>query len=935
MAIQDEGQASGLLRDLLDRGHNDVPFAAKALDGDFELRQPEGWLWATGAKRPGLRDPAAYAELQNAHPALKDDLHKSPAEALGPRPAAATGGSPAYSDAQTAYLRSSIDVTMKGGVTSGVIYPLALCELAREFRLRNVGGASAGAIAASFAAAAEVGRATIPEGERVLSTAEFRETSGSKVGRCRRGFVGLADMIAWLAQVDDDARAKEEFRTAQLFKPTDVAMRLFRLVAAVMRKRYWALPVLAATSFGTRLRVASVLFVFVLPLLLSLITWLVVGEMPSNPILVYLTAAGWLGSLSIAVFGFTIAVSLLIGRALTKKRDAELAEKAPQSPLPKPKLPTPTSSLPYVVMFLLGSTAAVLISLFTETWPWLGFSRSTLAWLLGVLTVLGLMIGSIGRLIRRAKIHRFGLVGGSAQRVDLTRLGHFFNRLVGMPKVTVDHNMTEWLDQCLSDLAGIGQDDTSEGVLRFGHIWDKDYTAPSDPGHPVQPSPRIVAACADPEHRMVNLELMSTELVHRVPYRFPLAERESLYFQPSDLETIFPRRVIAALRAGPVKDESQNMKSPEGQKHNHYRNVDTGEKLTDLCRLPDPWDLPVVFAVRISMAFPGLFEAVKLYRKTADPLPKVRDDFGAPIILKEGKEEVTYPASGKWMQELWFSDGGITSNFPIHFFDGVLPRWPTVGINLGPHPKGFEHQDVYLPSDRQASNGVPAPLGHSMISFLSSVVDTARNWRDTSQTFLPASRGRIAWVRQRSYEGGSNLFMPRDRLAALALRGAVAGARLRRRFASEGQWQRHQWLRLRVGLSNLADLHTRVQQSLREARYAKLGGGGDAATDAMSETIALLKTAADPTPPGPNPFNTTSPTFVSTTDAAATHSTTGATPKTQLAEAPFEWFPPKATEFWSMTQALLAADNRPLEPIAILSEDAPQPSAALRQVPRI
>ena len=46
---------------------------------------------------------------------------------------------------------------MKGGVTSGVIYPLALCELAREFRLRNVGGASAGAIAASFAAAAEVG----------------------------------------------------------------------------------------------------------------------------------------------------------------------------------------------------------------------------------------------------------------------------------------------------------------------------------------------------------------------------------------------------------------------------------------------------------------------------------------------------------------------------------------------------------------------------------------------------------------------------------------------------------------------------------------------------------------------------------------------------------------------------------------------------------
>ena len=46
----------------------------------------------------------------------------------------------------------------EGGVASGVIYPLALCELAREFRLRNVGGASAGAIAESLAAA-ELGRA--------------------------------------------------------------------------------------------------------------------------------------------------------------------------------------------------------------------------------------------------------------------------------------------------------------------------------------------------------------------------------------------------------------------------------------------------------------------------------------------------------------------------------------------------------------------------------------------------------------------------------------------------------------------------------------------------------------------------------------------------------------------------------------------------------
>lgn len=50
------------------------------------------------------------------------------------------------------------DIVMKGGITSGVIYPRAVCELARTYRLRSVGGSSAGAIAAAGAAAAELGR---------------------------------------------------------------------------------------------------------------------------------------------------------------------------------------------------------------------------------------------------------------------------------------------------------------------------------------------------------------------------------------------------------------------------------------------------------------------------------------------------------------------------------------------------------------------------------------------------------------------------------------------------------------------------------------------------------------------------------------------------------------------------------------------------------
>ncbi len=50
------------------------------------------------------------------------------------------------------------DIVMKGGVTSGIVYPPAVRELAEAFRFVNIGGTSAGAIAASLTAAAEYRR---------------------------------------------------------------------------------------------------------------------------------------------------------------------------------------------------------------------------------------------------------------------------------------------------------------------------------------------------------------------------------------------------------------------------------------------------------------------------------------------------------------------------------------------------------------------------------------------------------------------------------------------------------------------------------------------------------------------------------------------------------------------------------------------------------
>ena len=50
------------------------------------------------------------------------------------------------------------DLVMKGGVTSGVVYPRLIAQLATRYRFRNIGGTSAGAIAAAACAAAEYGR---------------------------------------------------------------------------------------------------------------------------------------------------------------------------------------------------------------------------------------------------------------------------------------------------------------------------------------------------------------------------------------------------------------------------------------------------------------------------------------------------------------------------------------------------------------------------------------------------------------------------------------------------------------------------------------------------------------------------------------------------------------------------------------------------------
>ena len=80
---------------------------------------------------------------------------------------------------------------MKGGIASGVIYPKLIARLASKYTFKNIGGTSAGAIAAGACAAAQYGRshhhptafetlATLPEWLGAPATADGRSRLGAR-----------------------------------------------------------------------------------------------------------------------------------------------------------------------------------------------------------------------------------------------------------------------------------------------------------------------------------------------------------------------------------------------------------------------------------------------------------------------------------------------------------------------------------------------------------------------------------------------------------------------------------------------------------------------------------------------------------------------------------------------------------------------------------
>ncbi len=653
------------------------------------------------------------------------------------------------------YLAHSADATMRGGTTSGVIYPLATCALAEHYVFRRVGGASTGAVAAAAAAAAELGRTTpppVPDGP-----------GSPHLPSVEPGFAGLAQMLGWLAgqdlagaaasdQADGAAMPDwpEQHRLARLFQPARSTRDAYRALVAVLR-----MP----TRSGFRGHAV--------PLLASLFAAL--GRASRA-----VTAAVWLGAL-LAWIGFTVTF-----------------------------VRTPGLDLAVAVLASIALLATFALAAFAAT---------AITYLLALRTFLS----------ERADPEYYGLVPGIALPDMGSRsrgLSARLDRLVGVPVAGDVPALVTWLADRIDDLAGIpagadataGSDlGTGRPALTFGELWLGRLGTPS-----ATELDTLRRAADDPQLRVIDLAIVTTNASQSRPYTLPFLTAERAEREGAS-RFLFCRTCLTAVL--PVRVVTQMILSSPAQARESTCPRHDGEVLQEV---PDPWDFPVAAAARMSLSLPGLMRAVPLYTLDVESPGPLQDAYGRVLAPPPPLPRVFVP------RVQWFSDGGLTSNFPIHFFDTLLPRWPTFGLTLdqvqtAPATSAGHRLAEWLTVPEQDA----APRARSwrrvsgVGSFAGALLSTGLGWRDAMQSDLPGFRGRIAVVRQGAGEGGANLFMTQPAVLALGLRGYHAGLALRERFtggdgevAGQTQTDRYRWIRLRMALREYRELSLDISARL-------------------------------------------------------------------------------------------------------------------------
>jgi predicted acylesterase/phospholipase RssA len=307
------------------------------------------------------------------------------------------------------------------------------------------------------------------------------------------------------------------------------------------------------------------------------------------------------------------------------------------------------------------------------------------------------------------------------------------------------------------------------------------------------------------ERHGIKLRLMSTNLSLSQAFVLPLERgSRSFFFRSEDMKRIFPPAVHAALDAFGRRNPTDKLIFPEG---------------VEFLRFPFGDELPIVVGARLSLSFPVLLTSVRVH------------SFAPRSYDKARRNEPVDPETD--LEDHWFSDGGITSNFPIHLFDTWFPTRPTFGITLYDSPvsrvlaqreSNQTREAVVLPRPRDFDLARPPRTAISGTGdFLRAVFNAAQSHRDVAQSGLPSYRERIVQVFLDSSEGGLNLAMDRKTILGIQHKGTLAADELLARFRSgsalSGHYREHVWVRTLTLLSQLEKHFAEIRKSVPGASW--------------------------------------------------------------------------------------------------------------------
>lgn len=358
----------------------------------------------------------------------------------------------------------------------------------------------------------------------------------------------------------------------------------------------------------------------------------------------------------------------------------------------------------------------------------------------------------------------------AALRVARVMRGNLFGLCNGM-SATSKPALIEWLHAVLQRLSG----QTGNAPLTFADLCN----APRFAGEPATPD-------------AIVLRMITTSISHREPRTLPFRDVR-FWFLRDEFDRLFPKDVVDWMIA----------------------NGGTPEQVEGKTYYPLPADdqLPVLVATRMSLSFPFLVSAVPLHEPARRAAPEPEVDRAQPAPAQSQADAADQLATGGArapsnigaMRPVWFSDGGIGSNFPIHLFDAALPLWPTFAIDLVyPGVDDTRADAIFLPErNAQGWQRTYQRLGDGnaagdVAGFLFGIVATMQNWRDLLLARAPGQRDRIVHIALQGDEGGLNLDMPQAVLERIAAKGTAAGERF-----NTFSFENHYWIRWRNLASGL------------------------------------------------------------------------------------------------------------------------------------